>query len=86
MWAVGQAGATGVALLAIILPLGMLVFFTLGYASVTTMSVALFAIIVFAVKAFQGSMPWVNVLYGVIAEVLLIWALRQWKPELQEKD
>lgn len=62
--------------LLIILPLGVVVFFTLGYASVTTMSVALFAIIVFAVKAFQGSMPWVNVLYGVIAEVLLIWALR----------
>jgi len=62
--------------LLIILPLGVVVFFTLGYASITTMSVAFFAIIVFAVKAAQGSLPWVYVLYGVIAEILLIWALR----------
>src|SRR5512139_154446 len=39
----------------IILPLGAVVFFTLGYASITTMSVALFATLVFAVRAFQGS-------------------------------
>lgn len=58
-----------------VLPLGALVFFTLGYASITTISVALFATIVFAVGAFQG-MPWVNVLYGLAAEVLLLWALR----------
>lgn len=61
--------------LAIILPLGAVVFFTLGYASITTMSVALFAIIVFAVRAAVG-FPWTDVLYGVLAEVLLIWALR----------
>jgi glycerol-3-phosphate acyltransferase PlsY len=59
----------------IVLPLGALVFFTLGYASITTISVALFATIVFAVGAFQG-MPWVNVLYGLAAEVLLMWSLR----------
>jgi len=52
------------------------VFFTLGYASVTTMSVALFAIILFAVRAWLGLSPWTYVLYGVIAELLLIWALR----------
>lgn len=62
--------------LAIILPLGVLVFFTVGIASVTTMSVALFAIIVFAVRAILGLGPWVDVLYGVIAEILLILALR----------
>lgn len=61
--------------LAIIFPLGVLVFFTLGYASVTTMSVALFAIIIFAVRAVNG-FPWIDVLYGVLAEILLIWALR----------
>ncbi|CAG0954873.1 glycerol-3-phosphate acyltransferase PlsY [Anaerolineales bacterium] len=60
----------------IILPLGMLVFFSIGIASVTTMAVAFFAIIVFAVRASQGLMPWVDVLYGVGAEILLVWALR----------
>jgi glycerol-3-phosphate acyltransferase PlsY len=60
----------------IILPLGMLTFFTVGIASVTTMAVAFFAIIVFAVRAWMGMMPWVDVLYGVGAEILLMWALR----------
>ena len=60
----------------IILPLGALTFFTIGIASVTTMAVALFAIIVFAIRASQGSMPWTYVWYGVGAEVLLMWALR----------
>lgn len=62
--------------LLIILPLGVLVFFTIGIASVTTMAVALFAIIVFAIYAAQGILPWWYVLYGVGAELLLIWALR----------
>ena len=65
----------------IIVPLGAVVFFTLGYASVTTMSVALFAIILFAILAALGLSPWIYVLYGVIAELLLIWALR---PNIQK--
>jgi glycerol-3-phosphate acyltransferase PlsY len=73
--AVGGAFGLWPASLAIILPLGAIVFFTLGYASVTTMSVALFAIIVFAVRATFG-FPWVDVFYGVLAEALLVWALR----------
>jgi glycerol-3-phosphate acyltransferase PlsY len=60
----------------IILPLGMLTFFTIGIASITTMAVALFAIIIFAVRAAQGLMPWMDVWYGVGAEILLMWALR----------
>ncbi len=71
-------GAMGIwpASILIILPLGMLTFFTLGIASVTTMAVALFAIIVFAIRASQGLMPWIDVWYGVGAEILLMWALR----------
>ncbi|HNN11911.1 MAG TPA: glycerol-3-phosphate acyltransferase [Anaerolineales bacterium] len=60
----------------IILPLGMLTFFTIGIASVTTMAVALFAIIVFGYYAAQGVLPWDYVWYGVGAEILLMWALR----------
>jgi glycerol-3-phosphate acyltransferase PlsY len=62
--------------LLIILPLGVLTFFTIGIASVTTMAVAFFAIIVFAVRASMGLMPWVYVWFGIGAEVLLVWALR----------
>ena len=65
----------------IIFTLGALTFFSLGIASVTTMAVALFAIIIFAIRAAQGLMPWIYVLYGVFAEILLIWALR---PNIQK--
>ncbi|NOH04776.1 MAG: hypothetical protein HND47_23805 [Chloroflexi bacterium] len=68
----------------IILPLGVLTFFTLGIASVTTMAVALFAIIIFAVYAAQDVIPWWYVLYGVGAEILLVWALRPNLKKLME--
>ena len=73
---VGGAMGLWSASILIILPLGMLTFFTLGIASVTTMAVALFATIIFAVRASQGLMPWLDVWYGVGAEILLILALR----------
>ena len=73
---VGGAMGLWPASILIILPLGMLTFFSIGIASITTMAVALFAIIIFAVRASQGLMPWIDVLYGVGAEILLIWALR----------
>lgn len=62
----------------IILPLGALVFFTLGYASVTTLSVALFAILVFLIRFLTGSpgASWTDIIYGVITLFLLAWALR----------
>ncbi|HMZ08531.1 MAG TPA: glycerol-3-phosphate acyltransferase [Anaerolineales bacterium] len=71
-------GAMGLFLpsIAIILPLGFITFFTVGIASVTTMAVALYAIIVFAYYASQGILPWAYVWYGVGAEILLMWALR----------
>ena len=68
----------------IILPLGMLTFFSIGIASVTTMAVAFFAIIVFAVRASQELLPWAYVWYGVGAEILLIWALRPNLKKLME--
>jgi len=60
----------------IVVPLGVVVFFTVGIASVTTMSVALIATIIFLVRAVQGVGPWIDVVYGVLAEILLLWALR----------
>lgn len=62
--------------LLIILPIAALVFLGIGYASVTTMSIGLLVIIVFAVRAWLGLSPWQYIFYGVIAELLLLWALR----------
>jgi glycerol-3-phosphate acyltransferase PlsY len=60
----------------IIIPVGALAFFGIGYASVATMSVGLTAIVIFAARAYLGLSPWEYVAYGVIAELLLMWALR----------
>ncbi|MCC6300136.1 MAG: glycerol-3-phosphate acyltransferase [Anaerolineales bacterium] len=60
---------------------GALVLFTLGMASVATLTVGLAIIILFAVRASLDLMPWVNVIYGLIAELILIWALR---PNIQK--
>jgi glycerol-3-phosphate acyltransferase PlsY len=60
----------------IILPLGALTYILIGYASVTTMSVAFFAGIIFFVRAVQGIGPWEYVLYGVAALLIVMWALR----------
>ena len=68
----------------IVILAGALVFFGLGYASVTTISVGLTAIIVFAVRAWLGESPWIYVLYGVLAEILLLWALRPNLKKLME--
>ncbi len=60
----------------IIFPVGFLVLFGIGYASVATLSVALVSSIIFAVLAALKLSPWEFVLYGLLAELLLIWALR----------
>jgi glycerol-3-phosphate acyltransferase PlsY len=85
----GGAPALGGALglwppsLLMILPLGAVVFFGLGYASLTTISVGFFALLIFGVRAYFG-MPgasWIDALYGLIGAVLLMWALR---PNIQK--
>lgn len=59
-----------------IVPIGAVIFYFIGYASVTTMSVALIATLVFAYRAWIGASPWAYVFYGIAAELVLIWALR----------
>jgi acyl phosphate:glycerol-3-phosphate acyltransferase len=55
---------------------GALIWFTLGIASITTMAIGLVVTIVFAVYAGVGILEPIHIWYGVIAELLLIWALR----------
>jgi acyl phosphate:glycerol-3-phosphate acyltransferase len=74
--AVGGAIGLWFPSLFIIAPLELLIFYFGGYASITTMSVPILAILIFAVRAYIGVSPWQYVLYGVIAEVIIIWALR----------
>ena len=62
--------------LLIILPIGMFMLFVVGYASIATMSVGAVSTLIFAYLAWTGVLPWEYVLYGVLAEVLLMFALR----------
>ncbi len=60
----------------IILPIAILVFVGIGYASITTMSIAVITTIIFAIRYYLGLSPLPDVLYGVIAFIMLVWALR----------
>jgi glycerol-3-phosphate acyltransferase PlsY len=60
----------------VILPVALVVLFIIGYASLATLSVGVIATLVLAYRAWMGVSPWQYILYGVLAEVLLIWALR----------
>jgi glycerol-3-phosphate acyltransferase PlsY len=60
----------------IILPVAFLIYLFIGYASVTTMSIAFIAMIIFIIRAIMGLSPWVYVVYGALALLVLVWALR----------
>jgi acyl phosphate:glycerol-3-phosphate acyltransferase len=60
----------------IIFPVVVLVFVFVGYASITTLSIAITAMVVFAYLAAVYQSPWQYVLYGFFSLIILIWALR----------
>ena len=62
--------------LLILLPLAFLVWYGIGYASLTTLSIALIVTVVFAVRAALGLSPWAYAIYGALAGLLLLIALR----------
>jgi len=74
--ALGGAAGLWFPIFPIVVAAGALIWFTLGMASVTTMTIGLVVIIVFAIRSWLGLLEPVNILYGVIAELLLLWALR----------
>lgn len=72
----GGAIALWLPSLFVIVPLGGLIYYFGGYASVTTISVALISTLVFAVRAWLGLNPWQYAIYGILAFVALSWSLR----------
>lgn len=59
-----------------ILPLAGAVWYGVGFASVTTMSIGLLATLIFAYRASIGVSPWAYAFYGLASELILLWALR----------
>ena len=74
--ALGGAMGLWLPIFPIVLAAGALIWFTLGIASLTTMAIGLVVTVAFAVYSWQGQLEPVNIWYGVIAELFLIWALR----------
>ena len=60
----------------IVFTVGLVVWFTVGIASVATMIIGITVIIIFAIRALLGLQNPLDIWYGVIAELLLLWALR----------
>jgi acyl phosphate:glycerol-3-phosphate acyltransferase len=60
----------------IILPVAILVFLLVGYASMTTLSIALSALAVCVYLAIAHGYPWEFVLYGLASFFIVGWALR----------
>ena len=74
--ALGGAIALWNPIVFIILPVAFLIYLFIGYASVTTMSIAFIAMLVFIIRAIMGLSPWAYVIYGALALLVLVWALR----------
>ncbi len=68
----------------IIFFVGLLVFFGIGYASVTTMFIAITATIILVFQANAGVVPWTYVFYGVLSMAVLAWSLRPNFKKLRE--
>lgn len=58
------------------IPIGGLILFGLGYASIATMSIPIILLAIFIIRAWMGLSPWPYVYYGLLSEIILIWALR----------
>jgi acyl phosphate:glycerol-3-phosphate acyltransferase len=59
-----------------ILPVALIILFLIGYASLATMSVAFLSTLIFGYLASANVFPWQYAFYGLLAEVVLIIALR----------
>lgn len=69
---------------AVILPLALFVFVFVGYASVTTISIAFFSLALFVVRTLMGLAPWEFVLYGIVTLCIVLMALQPNLKRLKE--
>ena len=74
--ALGGAMGLWLPMFPIVFGIGALIWFSIGIASLTTMAIGLVVIIIFVVRAALGLQEPIDISYGVVAELLLIWALR----------
>jgi glycerol-3-phosphate acyltransferase PlsY len=66
--------------LIVIVPLVLIVYFGVGYASLTTISIAFFSLVIFGYNAALGLGPWEYIAYGAATLIIVIYTLQ---PNLQ---
>jgi glycerol-3-phosphate acyltransferase PlsY len=71
----GSAGLWFPSLL-VLLPILLFIWLVIGYASLATLSVGIFVSLLFGYLAWIGVLPWEYILYGILIELILVWALR----------
>lgn len=74
--ALGGAVGLWLPMFPIVFGIGAFIWFTIGMASVTTIGIAVFVTIIFAIRGYLGYQNPIDTLYGVLALLLLVWALR----------
>jgi glycerol-3-phosphate acyltransferase PlsY len=72
----GGAFALWPPIIFIILPSAGLILYFVGYASVATLSVPIIATVTYSILAWFGILPWQYIFYGILAGMILAWALR----------
>ena len=60
----------------IVVPIGAVVWYGIGYASLTTISFAIMIVITMAYRWYVLGGPWEHIAYGILALCLCLWALR----------
>lgn len=88
----GAGGATGLGAamalwpvsIFIILPIAAIAFALIGYASVTTISIAAAATVIFTVRAVVVDAPWQYIVFGILALLIVLYALRPNLKRLRE--
>jgi glycerol-3-phosphate acyltransferase PlsY len=60
----------------ILVPAGYLIVMVIGYASIATMSLPLIGSLIFLIRFLVGGEPWQYIFSGILAELLILWALR----------
>jgi len=59
-----------------LLPLGVLIYLFIGYASLTTIGMGFFSIVIFGYRWLSGQGHWIDIAYGIFVLGLILWALR----------
>ena len=60
----------------ILIPAGYFILMVIGYASLATMSLPLIGSLILLIRFINIGTPWQYIVFGLLAEILIVWALR----------